>query len=186
VSAWYVDRVRTAFLGVIAIGLLSCRRAPNTVDAVEAGSAPSSPTSSAASASPSSPTLDASIATSTPSAAPSASHLPAVNVTWIGMHIGGGPNDDAHKNPIAKDVEAHFDELRACYAHVARRASGVLGVDLLIPSSGGVAQVSRPRTTLEGEAFLACAVSVLASVSFSPPKTGLTTGVSYSVRFDPR
>src|SRR5262249_17896478 len=56
------------------------------------------------------------------SAAPSASAIataavrtPDVRVTNIGMHIGGGPNDDVTKAPIRRSVEPHFDEFRKCF-----------------------------------------------------------------------
>jgi hypothetical protein len=168
---------------VLAVELLACPRAPSGEGASDAVSPTAQPEAVVVAA----PAPSASASDAADVATPDlALALPAVNVVWIGMHIGGGPNDDEHKLPIARDIEAHFDELRACYLQVTPRASGVLGVDLLIPSSGGLAQVSRPRTTLEGEGFVPCAVAVLAAVRFSPPKTGLATNVAYSVRFVPR
>src|SRR5215472_3527595 len=90
--------------------------------------------------------------------ASAAAPVPSVNVANIGMHIGGGPNDPATKEPIAKSVEPYFDDLRRCYPLVdeKRRASGGdYGVDLRIEKDGGLAQVSHPRTVL-GKAFEEC------------------------------
>jgi len=111
--------------------------------------------------------------------------LPAVAVKNIGMHIGGGPNDQVSKQPIADSVKPHFDALRACW-RLAEDPSkqGDFGVDLLIAHQGGKAQVSHPRTSIKGEGFKECVVGVFEQIDFLKPKTG-TTMVSYSVRFTP-
>jgi hypothetical protein len=109
----------------------------------------------------------------------------AVKVENIGMHIGGGPNDAATKAPIAASVEPHMDELRACWAEVADPSrGGDFGIDLLIPSEGGPAAVSHPRTGLKPDALRDCIVAVFSSIKFERPRTGRTT-VSYSLRFTP-
>ena len=132
--------------------------------------------------------LDAPDAAS-PANAPDASadaSLPAVNVANIGMHIGGGPNDAATKEPIAKSVEPHFDELRLCFAHVTNpKSSGDFGIDLKVPANGGKAQVTAPRTVLKGDGFTPCVVAVFEGIEFLKPRFGVTV-VSYSVRFTPQ
>ena len=49
---------------------------------------------------------------------PQEAPLPAVKVSNIGMHIGGGPNDDVTKDPIRRSVQPHFDAFRRCFAQV--------------------------------------------------------------------
>jgi hypothetical protein len=101
----------------------------------------------------------------------------------IGMHIGGGPNDSATKEPIAKSVEPHFDELRRCFANVDDpKRGGDFGVDLLIEPEGGKAKVTHPRTAIKGKGFEDCVVKVFEAVDFLRPRTGKTM-VSYSLRF---
>lgn len=112
--------------------------------------------------------------------------VPSVRVENIGIHIGGGPNDSLTKAPIASSVAPHFDELRACWASVDEPQRGTdFGVDLLIPSEGGHAKVSNPRTGPKGDAFRACVVAVFEAIEFKKPLTGRTT-VSYSLRFTPQ
>lgn len=112
--------------------------------------------------------------------------LPAVKVKNIGMHIGGGPNDDATKAPIHRSVEPHFDELRRCFAKVEdQKKGGDFGVDLLIDGKGGKAKVTHPRTALKGEGFVPCVVSVFEAIEFLHPKGSKKTMVSYSIRFTP-
>ena len=118
-------------------------------------------------------------------AAPPEPPLPNVKVVNIGMHIGGGPNDQATKDPIAKSVEPHFDEFRRCFARVFDpKKGGDFGVDLLVPAAGGQAKVSHPRTSLKGERFEECVMGIFEAVDFQKPRFGLTT-VSYSLRFTP-
>ena len=121
---------------------------------------------------------------SPPPAAPPAP-LPSVQVKNIGMHIGGGPNDQVSKQPIADSVKPHFDALRACWSYVDDPSKpGDFGVDLLIPHEGGKAEVSHPRTALKGEGFEKCVVGVFEKIEYLKPKTGRTM-VSYSIRFTP-
>ena len=99
------------------------------------------------------------------------------------MHVGGGPYDDVTKEPIARSVAPHFDELARCFP--AREEKPVeLGVDLVIEAQGGKAQVYRPRTALKDDAFVACAMDVFRSIDFLKPRFGKTV-VSYSLRFKP-
>jgi hypothetical protein len=165
---------------------------------------PASTTSAASVATPSAsaaPTLDASIvpdvslvadaqsateASAPVDAAPEVAPAPpAVRVANIGMHIGGGPNDDVTKTPIAKSVAPHFDELRVCYALLETPMKVEVGVDLLIEAAGGKAKVTNPRSTAPGTALRDCCVRVFESIDFLPPKTGKTI-VSYSVQFTPQ
>jgi hypothetical protein len=112
--------------------------------------------------------------------------LPNVKVKNIGMHIGGGPNDDVTKAPIHRSVEPHFDALRRCFAKVEDpKKGGDFGVDLLIEGAGGKAKITHPRTALKGEGFSGCVVAVFEAIDFLKPKGGKKTMVSYSIRFTP-
>ena len=109
-----------------------------------------------------------------------------VEVSNIGLHIGGGPNDDVTKEPVLRSIEPHFPELRACYAKAEEpRQKGDFGIDLAIERDGGKANVSKPRTAIKGEAFRACVVGVFEGIEFRKPRGGKTVA-SYSVRFLPR
>lgn len=111
--------------------------------------------------------------------------MPDVKLANIGMHIGGGPNDNDTKAPIRASVQPHFDELRRCWRHVDDQSKpGDFGVDLLIPAQGGKAAVSHPRTALQGDGFTDCMVQVFEAIDFQKPRKGKTT-VSYSLRFTP-
>ncbi len=59
---------------------------------------------------------EASAAATAAPAATAEAPLPAVKVSNIGMHIGGGPNDDVTKDPIRRSVHPHFDAFRRCFA----------------------------------------------------------------------
>jgi hypothetical protein len=108
-----------------------------------------------------------------------------VKVANIGMHIGGGPNDDVTKEPIRRSVQPHFDEFKRCFALVEdAKKTGDFGVDLRIDKAGGKAQVTHPRTALKGKDFKECVVKVFEGIDFQKPKGGTTT-VSYSLRFTP-
>ena len=143
------------------------------------------------------PAPSASAITEIPAVAPSASAapsaaaaeeapLPKVKVKNIGMHIGGGPNDDVTKEPIKRSVEPHFDAFRRCFAKVDDQAKGGdFGVDVLIEGAGGKAKITHPRTALKGAGFEACVVTVFEAIEFLRPKGGQKTMVSYSIRFTP-
>jgi hypothetical protein len=115
---------------------------------------------------------------------PSRAAAPPVKVVTIGMHVGGGPFDEATKQPMRRSVEPRFAELAQCWTHVTEPARTDVGVDLLIESAGGRARVSNPRTTMKNEAFVSCVVQFFESVDFEKPLHGRTV-VSYSVRFTP-
>ncbi len=113
-----------------------------------------------------------------------------MKVVTIGMHVGGGPFDEATKEPFKKAVEPHFPDVAQCWAkHVTKPPKEVdVGVDLLIEASGGKAKVSNPRSTLpkgEAEGFIPCVVGIFETVEFPKLARG-RTGVSYSLRFTRR
>ena len=178
----------------------ACSRAPNptpdTPDAPAASAvhvappaaspplAAEPPPAAIASARPAEPALPAAPATSKTGDGASAP-VPAVKVVNIGMHIGGGPNDDATKEPIRKSVEPHFDAFKRCWGALGDgSAKGDFGLDLHIGKDGGKATVDHPRTALKGKPFTDCVVAVFEAIDFRKPKTGVTT-VSYSLRFTP-
>jgi hypothetical protein len=122
-----------------------------------------------------------------PAAGPATAEAPAPRgtVAYIGLHIGGGPNDKATKAPFERAIAKHFAELAECYAHLEKRgATGTFGIDLLVPATGGRATSSNARTALPGAAFRDCAVHVFETVDFDKPKLGATK-LSYAVRFTP-
>lgn len=112
--------------------------------------------------------------------------LPAVDVRAIGMHIGGGPNDDANKAPLLASIAPHHPALARCWGSLAKGARVELGVDAHVPARGGRAKIDHPRSTVKDAAFIECAIGVFAGIEFLPPKSGLDTTVSASLRFMPR
>jgi hypothetical protein len=149
----------------------------------EAQSQPPAPAEpSAAAAAAASPT--AALA-EPPQAAAAAVEPPQVRVRTIGLHIGGGPNDDAARAPYRSAVEARFSELVQCHPLLEAAArDGSFGVDLKVPAAGGRPEVQQPRTALRGERFRACVLDVFRSIEFPRPEKGATM-ISYSVRFEP-
>ena len=128
------------------------------------------------------------VAPASASASPvaSASAALGVGVTNIGVHIGGGPNDNATKAPVRDAIAPHFDAFARCYESVETRKSGDVGVDLLIEAEGGAAKVSNPRVLgLRGEAFKRCVVEEFGKVRFQKMRHGKTMA-SYSLRFVPK
>jgi hypothetical protein len=111
---------------------------------------------------------------------------PAVDVRPIGMHIGGGPNDDANKAPLLASIAPHHEALGRCWAALPNKPKLEFGVDAHVPAKGGRARIERPRSTVKDASFVACAVAVYEQIEFLPPKSGLDTTVSASVRFSPR
>lgn len=118
-----------------------------------------------------------------PPAPPAAGSLPEVLIENVGLHIGGGPNDDATKAPFKAAIEKRFDDFRRCYVHAEDpRKGGTFGVDLRIGREGGRAQVQQPRTGMKGTELRACLVRAFESVEFARPARGPTM-ISYSLRF---
>ena len=113
---------------------------------------------------------------------PGAESLPAVSVRNVGLHVGGGANDNASKALFLRAVEQRFPEFLRCYRLVAQPGqSGTFGVDLHIGPKGGAPQVEQPRTGLGGDEFRACMLAAFSSVSFERPEKPVV--VSYSLRF---
>lgn len=114
---------------------------------------------------------------------PPAGSLPEVVIENVGLHIGGGPNDDASRAPFRAAIEQRFDGFRRCYVHVEDpKKGGTFGVDLLIRRDGGKPDVRQPRTGMKGDEFRACLVREFESVQFERPPRGPTM-ISYSLRF---
>jgi hypothetical protein len=112
--------------------------------------------------------------------------LPEVVVENVGFHIGGGPNDDATKEPFKRAIEPHFAELLRCYRQVSEpEKGGTFWVDLFVDREGGAPEVRQPRTGMGGAEFRDCVVDVFRSVEFERPKLGPTV-FSYSIRFTVR
>ncbi len=108
--------------------------------------------------------------------------LPEVEVKTFGLHVGGGRNDAAEKEPLLKPLERSFPRLLDCYKLVEEPGKdGSFGVDLQIGVEGGRARVAQPRTGLKGEEFKSCMVRVFESVKFETQKRPTT--ISYSVKF---
>ncbi len=112
-----------------------------------------------------------------------AGSLPEVVVSNVGLHIGGGPNDDASKAPFRAAIEKRFEDLRKCYVHAEEpEKGGTYGVDLFIGRNGGNPELRQPRTGMKGAAFRDCIKRAFSSVVFGKPPRGPTV-ISYSVRF---
>lgn len=116
-------------------------------------------------------------------AADPAAGLPEVSIRHIGLHVGGGPNDDATRKPILRAVEGHFTRFLRCYTLVDRPlVGGVYGLDLHVPAAGGRAEVKATRQKLGSPEFDGCMVEAFRQVRF--PRPPRPTVVSYSLRFD--
>lgn len=164
-----------------------CSRAPEREQAPPPAPTPTpAPTPSVLAAPP--PPTAAPIASSAPSAEPTAPPIPeaAVDVRAIGMHIGGGPNDDANKAPLLASIAPHHKALGRCWATLPNKPKVELGIDAHVPGKGGRAKVDHPRSTVNDPSFIACAVAVFAGIEFLPPESGLDTTVSTSLRLTPR
>ncbi|MGZ5970473.1 MAG: hypothetical protein ACXWUG_18300 [Polyangiales bacterium] len=111
---------------------------------------------------------------------------PDVDVRAIGMHIGGGPNDDANKAPLFASIAPHHPALGRCWAALPNKPAVELGIDAHVPAKGGRAKVDHPRSTVNDKSFIACAVAVFETIEFLPPKSGIDTTVSVSLRLSPR
>ncbi len=128
----------------------------------------------------------ASASASAPIEFPKDAPSPKLRAYAIGLHIGGGPNDEATKEPIHASVAPHLETMKRCWPWVdakEQRRAGDFGVDLLIEAEGGRAKVENPRG-VKGEAFHRCMVGVFAAIDFKKPRTGKTLA-SYSIRFAP-
>ena len=109
-----------------------------------------------------------------------------VEVQHLGMHIGGGPNDDATKAPFWASIAAHHADFVACWSLLPSPGKVDFSIDALVPGKGGLAKVDRPRSTAKAPAFVACMQGVYERLDFLPPKSGVPTKVSASLRLTAR
>jgi hypothetical protein len=118
--------------------------------------------------------------------APASARPSAVQLTTVGLHVGGAPADEKNRRRLVKLFENEFGAFRRCHAKAKdRKTPAIFGVDLLIPKVGGKATVRETRTRLDGDGFLACMRRVLGEISFHAPPTGRPEMVSYSLSFKP-
>lgn len=109
--------------------------------------------------------------------------LPELVLSLIGMHIGGGPNDEATKRPFIATITGGFDAMRACYRLAEQpEKGGTFGVDLRVEARGGAPTVQSVRTTMKGTEFGNCVTQAMTGLTFPKPERG-TTVLSASVRF---
>ncbi|RLB65276.1 MAG: hypothetical protein DRI90_02425 [Deltaproteobacteria bacterium] len=132
---------------------------------------------------PSASALEAS-PTASASASADLGPLPDVEVTNIGMHIGGEANTAAEKQPIREAVHKHYDDFRRCYGKLeSPPKEATFGVDMRIEGAGGHAKISNPRNTFDDDAITSCFVAVFETVDFPKSKKGIAQMVSFSLRF---
>jgi hypothetical protein len=167
--------------------LQACSKQPSETAPPHTTEASPPKVEAAPSATPPPPPLPAPAeAASAAPAKPPEEPAPNVKLISIGMHVANGPYDEETKKQYLKAVEPRYPELARCWGKVNDKSKfGDVGVDLLIPPSGGKPKVSHPRSTVEGEGFLPCVVAFFETVEFGKPHSGGLQGVSYSVRFKP-
>ncbi len=153
-------------------------RTPSVEESTDEAAAPSDETTSSPTPSSEEPAA----------AAPSAAQEPPpddVMVKHYGLHIGGGPNDDATREKYLEPIAQRFDALRRCHVLAKnRKLQASFGVDLELPHDGGRAKIADYRTSLKGQEFHMCVLETLGAVSF--PGAGRAMVVSYSVLFKPQ
>jgi hypothetical protein len=143
---------------------------------------PTSPAAPAMAAAPQEPDATAPPTQVSPESAPGASK---VNLKSIGLHVGGGPNDDATRKPLLALLELSFPELQRCAEQLSPLPTQQtsFGIDLYIGSKGGHAEARQLRTRLGPEAFRVCVKQALTVLNFpAPPKPRV---IIYSVGFSP-
>jgi hypothetical protein len=110
--------------------------------------------------------------------------LPEVTLRNVGLHVGGGSNDEAEKEPFKRALEARFDDFLRCYRGVEQpEKGGTFGVDLFIGRAGGKPDVRQPRTAIRGDGFRQCMIDAFSNVEFDRPRAGPTV-ISYSLKFE--
>jgi hypothetical protein len=108
--------------------------------------------------------------------------LPDVDISNIGMHIGGEKNTAEQKRPIREAVQPHYDALRRCYAEEQKPDAEItFGVDILIDRKGGLAKISHPRSGFGRKSVTNCMVAAFEKIEF--PSSGKPMNVSFSLRF---
>ncbi len=160
-------------------------RAPAPTASVEEPSAPAPSTSASASASVGALAPSTS-STSAPIAFAAEPPSPTLGVQTVGLHIGGGRNDEVTKEPILASVAPHLETMKRCWPWVdarERKHAGDFGVDLVIEAEGGRARVMNPRG-VKSAPFQQCMIAVFSAIEFLRPKTGKTQA-SYALRFTP-
>jgi hypothetical protein len=169
-----VQRVIDAFL---AAGIQNWRFAWRGEQPGEAATGEASK-QSASTASPTPPSQPAPVQVRGESAA-------QVRLKTVGLHIGGGPNDDATRDPLIALFESQFPALTRCAEQIEPRldSPGSFGIDLYVGASGGIAEARQVRTRLGPEAFRECVKRVLTGLDFPAPKRPLV--ISYSLAFAP-
>jgi hypothetical protein len=108
-----------------------------------------------------------------------------VNLKSIGLHVGGGPNDDATRKPLLALLELSFPDLLRCAEQLSPLPTQLtsFGIDLYIGAKGGHAEARQIRTRLGPEAFRVCVKQALTTLKFPAPAKPRV--ISYSVGFSP-
>jgi hypothetical protein len=148
--------------------------------------APSSAAATAVAPSAGAPEASAPEASASASASAAADKepLPNVEVTNIGMHIGGEANTPAQKQPIRETVHKFYDDFRRCYGKLETPPKeATFGVDMRIEGAGGRAKITNPRNTFDDGTLTPCFVAVFEKVDFPKSKKGVAQMVSFSLRF---
>jgi hypothetical protein len=128
------------------------------------------------------PTPKTAESTSGASTTPSVSKI---NLKSIGLHVGGGPNDEATRKPLLALLELSFPDLHRCAEQLSPLPTQLssFGIDLYVGAQGGHAEARQVRTRLGSEAFRVCVKQALTQLKFpAPPKPRV---ISYSVGFSP-
>lgn len=117
---------------------------------------------------------------------PAPADVPAdSSLRTIGLHVGGGPNDDATRNKFIAPIERSFEAMLSCHTLAKNRdRNASVGVDLLLSPQGGKAKLQDLRTALGGDEFQDCIRKAFGEISF--PKVVRPTIVSYSMLFEPK
>lgn len=170
-----IDRLRAAGVTRVAFAASAASAASAAAPPPPAEPEPAAPSPASTAEAPAEPAA--------PAGEPGAGALPQVIVENVGLHIGGGPNDDATKAPFQQAIAQHFAAFRACYVKAEQpEKGGTFGVDLFIRRDGGKPDVRQPRTGMRGTEFRQCVVRAFEQVEFAKPPRGPTV-ISYSLRF---
>ncbi len=137
----------------------------------------------AAPASTATPGSSASADQPSPPPPPNTPALPELTVQLLGLHIGGGPNDTASKQPFIATLKSGDSAYLDCYRLSEEpEKGGTFGVDLRVAREGGSPTVQQVRTGMRGEELRRCLETAFTSLSFGPPPKGPTV-MSVSIRF---